>query len=60
MFAWLGVHVKRGVCLVEYNIGRLDDEFAAVRHGVAGVDRQVDHHLVHLRGVGFDMPKIVG
>ena len=35
-----------------------DRELAAVRHGVAGVDREVDHDLLELVHVGLDGPEV--
>ena len=33
-------------------------ELAAVRHGVAGIDREVDDHLLELGDVGLDRPQV--
>ena len=35
-----------------------DRELAAVRHGVAGIDREVHHHLLELVHVGLDGPQV--
>jgi len=39
---------------VEVDVARLDGQPAACGHGIAGVDRQVHQHLLHLAGVGLD------
>ena len=49
-----GVRSLSKVGLVELNVTGLDDQLAALGHGVAGVDRQVHDHLLHLAGVGLD------
>jgi hypothetical protein len=36
------------------DVGRFDDELASLGHGVAGVDGQVEQHLLQLAGVGLD------
>ena len=51
----LHAHVLAGR-LVQIDIGGLDHQLAAARHGVARIGRQVDDHLLHLRRVGFDAP----
>ena len=38
----------------------MDDQFAPLRHRVAGVDRQVDQDLLDLTGVGQDQGKAGG
>ena len=44
-----------GAVLVAYGeIGRFDDEPAAVRHGVPGVNGQVDQELLNLAGIRLD------
>ena len=42
-----------GVVLVEHDVGRLDRQRAAQRHGIAGVHGQVHHHLLDLPAIGF-------
>ena len=37
---------------VERDVGGLDGQFAALRHGVAGVDGEVHDDLVDLAGIG--------
>jgi hypothetical protein len=46
--------VSLDVSVVERDVRRLDDEPAALRHGVARVRRQVDENLLDLPGVGED------
>ena len=43
-----------GVVRVERDVGGLDGQLSAVRHGVAGIDRQVHDDLLDLSGIGFD------
>ena len=40
------------------DVARADGQAAAVGHGVPGVDRQVDDHLLELRAVGLDVPEV--
>ena len=40
------------------HVARADGERAAVGHGVARIDGQVDDHLVELRLVGLDVPEV--
>ena len=42
------------IAFVDGDVFGLQDEHAAVGHGVAGVDHQVEHHLGQLARVGFD------
>ena len=44
--------VQAGIAFVERDIGGLDGEFAALRHGIAGVDRQIHDDLFDLAGIG--------
>ena len=39
-------------------IGGLDRQASALRHGVAGVEREVDQHLFELRGIGAHRPQV--
>ena len=39
-------------------IARADGETAAFRHRIAGVDGEVDHHLLELMLVGLDGPEV--
>ena len=40
--------------LVERDVGGLDGELAALRHGVAGVHGKIHDDLVDLAGIGAD------
>src|SRR5258708_1003178 len=42
------------VASVQIDVGGFEDQFAAVRHGVAGVDHQVHNDLFDLARIGFD------
>ena len=43
--------------LVEMTVGGLDRHLAAARHGVAGVDRQIDQRIFQLVGVHMGAPQ---
>ena len=45
--------VKTGITLVQRDIGGLNRELAAARHGVARIDRQIHDDLLDLAGIGF-------
>ena len=45
---------------VDLRTRRLDDEPAALRHGVAGVDREVEQRVLHLPRVGQGQGQIGG
>ncbi len=51
-----GLHrgMEAGVVGVEGDVGGLDGQLPAVRHGIAGVDRQVHDDLLDLSGIGLD------
>ena len=44
--------------IVELGVGRFDDQPAARRHRVLGIDRQVQDHLFDLRRIGDDLVEI--
>ena len=46
--------------VVEVGVGGLDGQRAAGRHGVAGVDRQIEHGAFELRRVGLGAPQAAG
>src|ERR1700730_659808 len=46
--------MEMGVLAVDEKILRIDGELAAERHGVAGVDGEIEEDLLELAGVGFD------
>ena len=46
--------------VVDAGAGRVNDQFAALRHRVPGVDRQVDQDLLDLTGVGQYERKVGG
>ncbi len=43
---------------VQEDIARLDGQFAALRHGIAGIDRQIHQHLLDLPRVRQDVAQI--
>ena len=45
------------VALVEMGVGGLDRELAAVRHGVARIDREVEHRDLQLVGIDMHAPQ---
>ena len=45
---------------VEGGVLGLDEELAAVRHRVAGVDGEVEQHLLDLTRIGFDLTERLG
>jgi hypothetical protein len=53
-----GFGVVVGVGFVQLGVAHLDGELAALGHGVAGVDRQVEQHLLDVAGVGLDRPQL--
>ena len=44
--------------LVGADIGGAQRELAAIGHGVARVDHEIDDHLLELRDVGLDLPEV--
>jgi len=56
--ARLHVVVEAGISLVEMRVGRLDRQPAALGHGVAGVDHEIQDHALELVGIGQCRPKI--
>ena len=48
------------VILIEGRVGGFDGQLAALRHGVAGVERQVEERGLQLAGVGPDDPQVRG
>ena len=53
-----GRRVDAAHLVANVDVGGLDHQAAAVRHRVAGVDRQVDDHLLELAGVRSDAAEI--
>ena len=45
------------VVVVQIDVRGLDGQLAAVRHGVARVDREVHEDLLDLPGIGLDVPE---
>ncbi len=43
--------------MIEHLVGNLDSEPAALRHGVAGIEREIEHRVLHLRGIGEGRPQ---
>ena len=52
--------VGRGEYAVQMAVGGLDGELAAVGHGIARVDHQVEQGAFQLVGVGFGGPQLIG
>src|SRR5690348_2970435 len=52
--------MTRAIIFVELDVARFDQELAAVRHGVAGVETEIHEHLLDLRGVGAHGEKVFG
>ncbi len=50
--------VAAGERLVDDHVGRLDAQRAALRHRVAGVDREVHQDLLDLVRIGLDRPQV--
>ena len=44
---------------VELDVAGFDDHFAAVGHGVAGVEAEIEQDLMHLRGIAEDGPGLL-
>ena len=44
--------------LLGADIRRAQRELAAVRHGIARIDREIDDHLLELADVGLDRPEV--
>ena len=59
---WPGDHpgILRRIVAVEMGVGGLDGELAAVGHGVARVDREVEDRVFELVGIGLDPPQAGG
>ena len=49
-----------GIDLVEHGAGGADRHPAAVAHGVARVEDEIDEHLLELPAVGPDLPDLLG
>ena len=45
---------------VDVHVRRLDGQNSTARHGVTGVDGEVDQHLLQLSAIRFDFPEIIG
>ena len=56
--AGLHRHMQTGVVRVELDVGRLNGQVSALRHGVTGIDRQVHDDLLDLARIGFDGAEI--
>jgi hypothetical protein len=52
--------VLTAVSLIEVTVGRLDGELAAVRHGVARVEGEIEHGVLQLIGINVDEPRAAG
>ena len=47
-----------GIFFVEVDIGSLNRQPAAVRHGIASIDGEIHDHLLDLPGIGLDLAEI--
>ena len=56
----LDLRLMARIGLVKHGVGDLDGQPAAVRHGVAGIERQVEHGAFHLGRVGQGVPQAAG
>lgn len=45
---------------VHGDVTGVDDQGAAARHSVAGVDREIHEHLLHLAGIRQHWPQAIG
>ena len=54
------VGMQRGIAPVERRVRDLDRHRAAVRHGVARIDREVENGVLELAGIDLGVPRIVG
>ena len=45
---------------VEHDVARLDDQLAALRHGIARIDRHVDDGALELTWIGPHRPDVAG
>ena len=56
---WPGVDfaVERGIGVVEKGIGDFQGQLAAVRHGVARVDGEIEDGVLDLVGIGQRVPQ---
>src|SRR5262249_47316854 len=52
-----GLDVRKQACgiRIDVDIAGFDEQLSTRRHGIARVDDQVQEHLFHLSGVGFDL-----
>ena len=57
---WFHPRVLARVHIIHIEVGSLDGELPAVRHGVAGVHREIHHHLLDLPGIGHYLAQIHG
>ena len=58
VWANFGLRIHAGIGFVEHHIFHLDGQFAALGHGVARVDAEVQQDLVQLRRVAGDGPQV--
>src|SRR5882724_3824260 len=56
----LGRPTHLGWLSVDGNIACRHGEHAAARHGITGVDREIEQHLMQLRRIAGDRPKVFG
>ena len=56
----LGFRIHAGIRFVEHHVFQVNGQFAALGHGVARVDTEIQQDLVELGRVAGDGPEVVG
>src|ERR1035441_7103952 len=56
----LSVRQVHGEPRAAFDVGGFDGQPTARRHGIAGIDGEIDENLVHLPGIGENVPQAVG
>jgi hypothetical protein len=49
--------IQRGIALVEHRVGGFDSQFAALRHSVSRVDRQIEQRMLEFVAVDKARPQ---
>ena len=50
--------MSAGIIFIEVYVVRVDGQGSTFGHGIAGVDNQVQQHLLDLAGIGLDLPQV--